>query len=527
MSPNKPWSIAIFEEQRPHLVSFCKKDVVPFIVDEDVKRIIIRAPVKSGKREICEYIAMRDYSLNNVRIHAFVSAWHRSADESQRDELKKHNMQVFSIRDKTVVENFIVWVDNNRDKNIIVHIDECDHGSGNKQLLSKVWKHIKKYENIKTILYSATPEEVLFSGELDDDKEYLDLLEDIRCEGVTCRYEPPKGYCGPATFLDNNLVKEAEPFFRKNKGNYCLTDQAKTIIKDMLENMKTDPRRNILVLRLSYFEGKNNKALYTFVSNILSFIELENFLIFVDKEDGIVKADGIISEKIKWSEKNYWKSKTTEYPMLFIMDQTSTRSTEWSCHDRVFATHDYRNNIIFSTVSQAQERVNHYFQKYNGFQPIRVYGHVNTFKLSSGKIDYDEYLKPNMWVKKKIHKENKYKISNKEDNTLHEEYNGEYSEEEANNILKDIGSYSEVTISSRIKGNIYEKNIYDSIFHSCDKDTFKEIQDNIIKPVFDVEIRNPFIESNKQGLENGKFKGFLREWKVFDYEKDIENCDVG
>jgi len=525
MFPNKPWSVSIFEEKRPHIVSFCRNEIVPLLEDEYCRRIVIRAPVKSGKREICEYLAMRDFSTHNIRVHAFISAWHRTADDSQREELKKHNMEVFSITTNDNVEKFKKWV-NTRNEEIVIHLDECDHGSGSNQMLSKIWRYIKSSQKqIKIILYSATPEEVLFSGEIDD-VEYSEIIDDVNDKGVFCEYNPPEGYCGPLNFLNENLVQEATPFFRNIKGVWGLTDQAKKIIKDMLENMKVEHKRNIIVLRLTYYESKaskESKALVNFISNISKFKELEDFLIFVDKDDNNIKSDVVISEKIRWSDKNYWRSKTTDYPMLFIMDQTSSRSTEWSCHDRVFATHDYRKKIIFSAVSQAQERVNHYEQKYGVFQPIRVYGHIKTFKLSAGLINYDEYLTPNLWSKKK--KENKYIIV--KNNDVHEIYNDKYSEEEANYILQDIGSYAEVTISSRIKGNIKENTIYDSEFLPCNKNTFKQIQEELINPIFEVEFKNPFLESLKKGLEDNKYKGFLRTWRVIDYERDIKNKDVG
>jgi hypothetical protein len=41
-----------------------------------------------------EYIAMRDSVNNPRRIHAFLSGWHRKADEDQRKELATQNMTV-------------------------------------------------------------------------------------------------------------------------------------------------------------------------------------------------------------------------------------------------------------------------------------------------------------------------------------------------------------------------------------------------------------------------------------------------
>ena len=97
-SDENPWSVNDFERERPHLVNFVKQQIFPLIDDDENHRITIRAPVKSGKREIVEYIAIRDMkSKNSNRIHVFISAWHRKADEIQRKELGAHNLKVFSI----------------------------------------------------------------------------------------------------------------------------------------------------------------------------------------------------------------------------------------------------------------------------------------------------------------------------------------------------------------------------------------------------------------------------------------------
>jgi hypothetical protein len=57
--PDKPWPVAVFEEQRPHLTKFVRESIVPLLDDSECRRIVLRAPVKCGKREMVEYIAMR------------------------------------------------------------------------------------------------------------------------------------------------------------------------------------------------------------------------------------------------------------------------------------------------------------------------------------------------------------------------------------------------------------------------------------------------------------------------------------
>ena len=485
--PPKPWSVATFESERSHLTDFLKEKVIPALDDEICKRSIIRAPVKSGKREMVEYMSMRDNTHNQSRVHAYISAWHRVADEAQRDELLQHHMEVFSITTAKKVAICREWIlkQVGEGKQVVLHLDECDHGSGNKQLFSRVWNDVRDNESITNILYSATPEEVLYSDEVEDQE----MVEDMIQEGYTIRYTPPEGYCGPGKFLDEGLVYEATPFFIKEGDKPTLTEQAKVIVSDLRASMIRDPSRHIISLRLSYSHGQgkkiDDKAIHIFLKNLHSFPEIADFIVVVDKDTKIkgINHPEIIWEKIQWSNPTYWRRHTKE-PTLLVMDQTCSRSTELACHDRLFATHDYRNRKTFSTVDQALERPNHYEQKYGGFQPIRIYGHTKTIQLSVGRINYETYLAP------------------------------------------EIGCMDNA-ISSRVSGGIKVRKKYDSIFIECSPDTFGERleagRERIPGTVTRKTFRNPFDRSamNPQGgqREDGKWRGYLRGWSVFTYDE--------
>ena len=521
----KPWSVAVFEREREHLTRFVRTHICP-LIENDVKRVLVRAPVKSGKREMVEYLAMRDKNTTKKRAHAFISSWHRSADSDQRDELETQNLSVFSIINDTHVESFLQWLEVNlaQDNDIVIHVDECDHGSGEKQKLSKIWSRIRNHVQITTILYSATPEEVMFSEELDT------LVDDFMESHPPILYTPPEGYCGPARFLEG-LVYDALPFFTKDG----LSEQAKEIIGDMRESMRTEPSRNILILRLTYSLGgnkKDNKAIHVFLKNLSQYKELSDFFVIVDKPDKVIKSSQpILKQDIEWSSKNYWDFMTKDRPILIVHDQTATRSTEWSCHDRLFATHDYRDSVTFVTVSQAQERVNHYEQKYGGFQPIRVYGHKKTFQLSAGQIDYKEYMR-NPWTKHKVYKTDAYIIRKHESKMIHPVYKGQYSEEDANGILQSLHSYVEVTLSNRLEGTIEDEYVVGCVFIPCNKDDdinglvqkeFKRLKFDP-KRTFDNSL---FINSEKKGIVSGLYQGNFRTWKVFDYKEVLKEKNAG
>ena len=543
-TPPKPWPVSVFEKERPHLTKFVRTDILPLLEDRENRRIVVRAPVKCGKREMVEYIAMRDSVAKPTRVHAFLSAWHRAADEDQRVELKGQNLEVFSVVTQKKVDSFLVWLQKMRSqqKDAVLHLDECDHGSGSKQMLSQVWKVTRDLPCITNILYSATPEEVLFSGEVEDE-EHRAMMEEMVAEGHRVEYEPPEGYCGPGRFLEEGLVHEALPFFHKEGEGFVLSPQGKEIVTDLRSSMATSPQRNLIVLRLSYSdlggkkaEIKKNKSIYQFLQNIGSFPELADFIVVVDKGDDMgIKCDQISTEKIQWSSPTYWRRQTTAAPILLVIDQTSSRSTEWACHDRIFATHDFRNVVQYSTISQAQERVNHYEQRYGGFQPIRVYGHTRTFQLSARKIDYAAFL-TNAWEKKKIDVRTSpvpmYRVrSTAAGHALHPECTEAGLQEVlADRLLQRLGCFADISLSQRVAGSVKQTPIATCDFLECDKATwdtrwaaYRSNPANGFAPTDGARAHNPFEASEAKGLDEGKYKGYLRRWKVLNYETEVRN----
>jgi hypothetical protein len=541
--PSKPWCVNNFEKYRPEICSFVNRELIYRIENDDhsqINKIIVKAPVKSGKREIVEYTSMKDSKQEQTRFHAFISAWHRKADEEQRDELKKHNLEVFSIISNENARKFKEWIESmlSTNKKIVIHLDECDHGSGHTQKLSLIWNDIKGNKNISIILYSATPEEILFSSEIKDEDEQ-NILNDIILYAETTEYIPPIGYCGSRKFIEENLVFDAKPFFKiLDDESAILSDQAKMIVNDLQNSMLRERKRNIIILRLSYYVNNlekkiENKAIYQFIDKLHYFQELSNFLIIFDKDNiesieervELKNRDRIFINNVQWSKKIFWDTMTSDQPILVIIDQTSSRSTEWACHNRVFATHDFRKKSSYSIICQAQERVNHYERKYGEFQRIRVYGHLKSFILSASrdqKSEYENYLN-NLWMIKKVKKPiDGFKIVKSQNPAiLHPVYSEIYStREEAEEILLNMDCLTEVNLSTRITGN---KKTFPKIiteFHECNKENYESKKRELCRrfPKHNF-IRNKFEVSEREGLIDGKYQGFLRRWKVFDYEE--------
>lgn len=537
--PPKPWSIAIFETQRGYLTDFVKREISPLLDDRECRRIIVHAPVKSGKREIVEYIALRDRQDGSIRrVHAFISAWHRTADNVQREELKHHNLAVFSITNDQLKQKCIEWIQSQLalGKQVVLHLDECDFGTGERQKLGYVWRFTRDNINITNILYSATPQEVLFSGEVDD--AHTDTMREIM-EGRIVTYDPPTGFCGPRKFLQEGLVFEAKPFFTKSStGIYSLSEQGRKIIQDLRTAIVSNPQRNIIVLRLSNNldkgKEKENKSIYHFLTHRDSFPELADFIVIADKGEKFNHIrTRILRENIDWSDEDrvYWDSKPTGRPILIVIDQTSSRSTEWRCHNRIFATHDYRDSVTFSVVSQAQERVNHYAQRYGGFQPIQVYGHRKSWELSASNISYETYIK-NEWMKQKIDRRivgdvDLYKIIHTTTRILHPEHNTPVNESTADDILLDLGCGATIQVSPRVTGKIHRIPEVVCSFHPCTSQTFGSIPELS-------GFQNPFIRSNTEMQANPTLYprdrgqiGYLRKWKVLQYSEIEANMGWG
>jgi hypothetical protein len=273
------WSVADFEMQRPHLTMFVREKLLVLLDNDICRRVLIRAPVKSGKREIVEYIAQRDHSHAPCRVHAFLSAWHRTADMHQRLELQNHNMRVFSITKTINAEECIRWTDGQiaMKKHVVLHLDECDFGAGMRQILGRVYTRFRENMSVTFLLYSATPQEVLFSGEIDNkgEEEYEELVEESRRTLV--EYDPPNGYCGASRFLQEGLVMDAHPFFERTACGIRLSEQGSSLIADFRANLEQHPRQNIIVLRLSAGDGnrKENKHIYQFLRHVSRCEELD------------------------------------------------------------------------------------------------------------------------------------------------------------------------------------------------------------------------------------------------------------
>ena len=506
-------SVAEQKIKFPEMCEFVERELSPslrFDDDNHCRLIIVNAPVKSGKRCIVEYIASLDKipgSNDSTCVNIFISAFHRVADKSQRDELSRYGLIVHSINNEKnankAVNEITTYIASG--KNIKVHLDEADYGTGCSQKMAIVWEFIKGLLQVKTILYSATIEEAVYADRDLMEGVTRNIVDSFQTDNIKyVKYTPPSTFCGPEKFLEEGLVDNAIPFFNLNQTHNTieLSEQAKSIMLQLRDEMEDGSNSNILIVRLSYAldifgnntTRKDKKAIRVFLSHIDLFHELEGCIIIVDKtssEDFICHSENVIFEQVQWSSSIYWRQKTQTVPIIVIMDQTSSRSTEWACHDRVFAVHNFSRSIFYNNSSQQDERTNHYITKYEGgFQRIQIYAHKRTFEYSAGLITVGSYLQGEFKMKA-IRDTNQFCIINNDSYLVVQgACNGNsdirrgricegYShctcgrgleKSSAEQIMLELGSHCVPKLSPRITSDVKDKPDVRKIFVPCQSD---------------------------------------------------------
>jgi hypothetical protein len=386
-----------------HVIEFARNSIIP-LIEKECKFIAIDAPVKSGKRKLVQaikYLGPQDID------HIFMSSFHRVADASQRDELKNNGIIVLPL---TKIDESVL----RKKKKKIIHHDESDYGTGDKQAMSKIYKEFGPLSTENTwIHYSATNEELEVSLKSSPDlKDYREKFQKDHGLDLFVTYVPSPDYCGAKKFLDEGLVIDAEPALVVGQdGNLHWSPQFVQIMVDLSLQIEANKKNgdscrkaHIVTLRLTRSETEtekantavgSNKEIHKFLSRPYLIDELRevcpNLEIWADKDDLTGYKDPINQEidvsRVEWSSRKKWTKLDNRIPILIVNDQTASRSTDLENHDKIFATHDYRLVIIYNAVIQAQQRVVHHETKYGGFQPIRVYGHLASWKKCANK-DY-------------------------------------------------------------------------------------------------------------------------------------------
>jgi len=383
--------ITEYEEKYAELCQYVKDNVY---VHQDEKIKVVNAPVKSGKRKMVQVHYLYSRRDNRKEHTILVTALHRIADKPQYDEFKLMGIDVFTINTKTKVEKLTKHVNdilkNDDDMKITIHLDELDYGAGNTQLLSNIWKEYKANPNVFLTLYSATPDvakrQFITSGSTGQPPFY-------DCE----KYEPPATYRGIKWYIQEKKIVEAQLFFTLNEsGKVDVSDQGLEAIKELKDATKDKKDdRHMMVLRLTNSIKVGDKMVPAFT--LLKSVKNE----FEEEYDVDLEFVGTNDKALEWSDYKNWRRYSKDIPIIIVVNQVASRSTEWMMHPFLVSYHTYRSETTcVSTCIQAQERVAYFESTYDVHgKPnidIKVYGDTQAAKYSAGMISYDDLEKKNL-----------------------------------------------------------------------------------------------------------------------------------
>lgn len=348
-----PHNIEWFGVNRNSIYTFVTESVRGAI-GRGKRNILVKAPVKSGKREHVECIAVtfRDAAV------FYATSLDRKDVKDQKDELTKYGISTFLAKE---AQTAILAI--NRDlavgRMVIVCFDECDYGSGSEQKMAAMYHAFVDDERVVKLYYSASAHETEASK--------LRHREDY--DGLT--YVPPAEYCGAEYFLDEGLVApEVNSFFEKDEDeNIAISEHAKLVVRESITH-----DRHIGVVRVGRgFPTKDfkKKAIKADIQSQLQSAMGDG------REWCIVPVDEKSSHN--WEDRvtriGYTEDREVNY--LFIIVQTCTRGTDlkgW--HHRLAFWHDSRSKrkSNLNTLIQAFLRPCHYSSCYGGVpQRIRLY----------------------------------------------------------------------------------------------------------------------------------------------------------
>jgi len=377
------------EETRPEQFEFATECVDSLI---NGKNVSVRAEEKTGKRCIMEAIHLM--MIRNHTSHVlpdksdptsiYVTALDRKDTHTQLDELTGKYGIACIVREhnKLVGEIVNILRDETNDGMFYIHLDECDFGSGDKQSLSKLYNApelgIAEHKNkIRYITYSATPEELEYSGYDGDEVEWDKHT-----------FIPANNYIGAKEYLEAGVYKPKK-FFESDK----ITEHGYEIINEVRENCVNTTmsiakrQRNVIVVR-----DTTKKNLGKIRSNKQELMRENECDIFIfDKNEGFAWGTSKA-----WAHLGRTKIKEdmnvvgyTYIPVIIFISQICTRSTEICAegHRKISVWHDARklsDKKAYNTLSQAIGRVKHYSQEGFPVNTIKLYCDVDILNFTLG-----------------------------------------------------------------------------------------------------------------------------------------------
>ncbi len=342
-------------------------------LDENIRKIIIDSAVKIGKKELAIRIAMLIKKLHGKKVvHLFFCSLQSKDTKTQIDDISPYfesdgEMRIFIGSSgkrsllKLLDKEFSDKIFKHKDIAFVIHGDECDYGSGEKQTLGKVLKYLSKYNNIHFIGFSATPFDAIHA---------ISNPQETR----TIKLEKPPNYRDFEFFNKHELVIEASEFLDKDG---IFTDQGKEALRHLLSDHSS---RVFGVVRIvsnkdeefHYSDLKNDSiSLMTQLANYCKEFDKANqtdsFIhsVFADQnnpyqfnpEAGFGYDSWLYHANACLQQQAIGKNHRT----LIFMSHVCSRSTEVGFHPFLSFWHEVRGkSSTKNTVEQSQFRVNHY-----------------------------------------------------------------------------------------------------------------------------------------------------------------------
>jgi hypothetical protein len=338
-----PQELEWFKANRKEQFEFAINDILGSIWkfqqegDLNFSKIIVDAPVKSGKRIIVEILAkqIQKYTLNHAGLMLkrimFVTSLHRKDIRPQLEELKDYGVSTFSLRNKVSVEQAINFIRSHKEGELLIAFDESDYGTDIKQLFAGVFAIINEMKH-PTVLFSATNQEAI-----------LAYMENAK----VLRFKPNRRYKGAKELIEAGRVVQSEPFY--DPVNCRLTTQAEKYVSEFAASDNA-----ISVVRFN-----NPKELKAFTSDVILRGQL--------KAQHKIKVQQVtMDNEFVWGENGSWEELVEDYQALGVktllaVHKTCTRSTEIGFHQHLNFWHDNpAKGANYNTILQAALRVAHY-----------------------------------------------------------------------------------------------------------------------------------------------------------------------
>ena len=370
-----PLPLTWFIQERETIHDFVTREVEAAIASGK-RHLLAKAPVKAGKREIVECIAV---AFRDSKVF-YTTSLNRKDVARQKLELDMYGVSTHLIDSATKSSIAIACIERviSSGKIAIICFDECDYGSGTNQKMAGLYRKFVDDDRVVKIYFSASAHETEAS-KLRDRGDYVCLT-----------YTPPPEYCGAKFFLDNDLVsREVDTFFEKDDdGNISISQHAHLVIQESI-----NANRHIGGVRLS--RGISTRDLKSRVVKEDIQRQLQNAS-GDGKEWRIVPVDQTDSHD--WEDSDIARRYTNDTAVnyLFVFVQTCTRGTDlkgW--HHRLAFWHDSRSkkDSDLNTLIQAFLRPSHYSTCYGGVpQHVRLYVDYVVVEMAAYD-DMDAYLR--------------------------------------------------------------------------------------------------------------------------------------